>query len=96
MISISFFMSSCSGGGSGNKVSSESIDDPGSSVDALGFRILIRLSFKFRRHRAIMSQRTMDKMFSRAISGLLSLYRAIHPILTKFFSVMAGRIKLKP
>ncbi|MGO9147640.1 MAG: hypothetical protein ACLQDF_14860 [Desulfomonilia bacterium] len=38
VISISFFMSSCSGGGSGNKVSSESIDDPGASVDALGFQ----------------------------------------------------------
>jgi hypothetical protein len=31
-------MISCSGGGSGNKVSGESIDDPGASVDALGFQ----------------------------------------------------------
>ena len=39
VIFISFFMISCSGGGgSGHKVSSESIDDPGASVDALGFQ----------------------------------------------------------
>ena len=38
VILISFSMISCSGGGSGKKVSSESIDDPGASVDALGFQ----------------------------------------------------------
>ncbi len=37
-IFISFFVISCSGGGSSNKVNSESIDDPGASVDALGFQ----------------------------------------------------------
>jgi hypothetical protein len=38
VILLHFFIISCSGGGSGHKISGESIDDPGASVDALGFQ----------------------------------------------------------
>ena len=85
VILFHFFIISCSGGGSGHKISSESIDDPGASVDALGFQDSYPIELQMQTSSGDFVTVQDGQYVEPGKIRLAALCKETAPALTKFF-----------